>query len=75
MGVLDRQQMLKVEKALCFSTGMRKLDKPMLMCLCLVCAKPFFDSTEHFIQRKDKNQKLKENGMFCNVRQGYDYYM
>lgn len=56
VGTLDRQQMLKVEKALCSSTGMRKLDKPIL-------------------QRADKNQKLKETCMFCNVRQGYDYYI
>ena len=73
VGTLDRQQMLKVEKALCSSTGMRKLDKPILMCLCPECAKPFFESTEHFIQRTEKNQKLKETCMFCNVRQGYDY--
>ncbi len=73
VGRLDRQQMLEVEKALCSSTGMRKLDKPILMCLCPVCAKPFFESREHFIQRADKNQKLKETCMFCNVRQGYDY--
>ena len=39
------------------------------------CAKLFFESTGHFIQRKDKNQKLKETCMFCNVRQGYDYYI
>ena len=75
VGALDRQQMLKVEKALCSSTGMRKLDKPILMCLCPVCAKPFFESKEHFIQRADKNQKLKETCMFCNTRQGYDYYI
>ena len=75
VGTLDRQQMLKVEKALCSSTGMRKLDKPILMCLCPVCAKPFFESKEHFIQRADKNQTLRETCMFCNVRQGYDYYI
>lgn len=75
LGTLDRQQMLKVEKALCSSIGMRKLDKPILMCLCPICAKPFFESREHFIQRADKNQKLKETCMFCNVRQGYDYFI
>ena len=31
VGALDRQQMRKVEKALCASTGMRKLDKPILL--------------------------------------------
>lgn len=73
IGTLDRQQMLKVDKALCSSTGMRKRDKPILMCLCPICAKPFYDSKEHFIQRADKNQNLKDTCMFCNSRQGYDY--
>lgn len=73
VGALDRQQMLKVEKALCASTGMRKLDKPIIMCLCTVCAKPFYESKEHYIRRADRNQKAKETCMFCNVRQGYDY--
>lgn len=73
VGNLDRQQMLKVDNALQSSTGVRKLVKPLLMCLCPVCAKPFYDSKEHFIQRADKEQKAKETCMFCNVRQGYDY--
>lgn len=73
VGNLDRQQMLKIDKALQSSAGVRKLDKPLLMCLCSVCAKPFYDSEEHFIQRADKEQKAKETCMFCNVRQGYDY--
>ena len=73
VGTLDRQQMLKVDKALCSSTGMKKHDKPVLMCLCPICAKPFYDSKEHFIQRADKNQNLKDTCMFCNSRQGYDY--
>ena len=73
VGTLDKQQMLKVERALCSSTGMRKPDMPILMCLCPRCVKPFYESGEHFIQRADKNQKLKDTCMFCNVRQGYDY--
>lgn len=75
VGTLNRKQMIKVEKALCSSTGMRKLDKPILMCLCPICAKPFYESREHFIHRADRNQKLKETCMFCNVRQGYDYFV
>ena len=74
IGTLDRQQMMKVDKALCSSTGMRKRDKPILMCLCPICAKPFYDSKEHFIQRADKTQNLKDTCMFCNSRQGYDYF-
>lgn len=55
IGTLDKQQMMKVDNALCSSTGLRTLDKPVLMCLCPVCAKPFYDSTEHFIKRADKH--------------------
>ena len=73
IGRLDRTQMLKVEKALCSSTGMRKTDKSILLCLCSTCAKPFYESGEHFIQRADRGQRLKETCMFCSVRQGYDY--
>lgn len=73
VGTLDRQLMLKVDKALRSSTGVKKLDKPILMCLCPVCAKPFYESSEHYIKRADREQKAKERCMFCNVRQGYDY--
>ena len=73
IGRLNREQMLKVDKALRTSVEIRKLDKPILLCLCPVCAKPFYSSKEHFIIRSDRNQTIKETCMFCNVRQGYDY--
>ncbi|MEF2805958.1 MAG: type II toxin-antitoxin system PemK/MazF family toxin, partial [Massilistercora timonensis] len=73
VGRLNRDQMNRVEKALRTSMEIKKLDKPILMCLCPVCAKPFYNSKEHFIIRADQNQTIKETCMFCNVRQGYDY--
>ena len=73
VGRLNREQMIKVDKALRTSMEIKKLDKPILMCLCLVCAKPFYNSKEHFIIRADQDQTIKETCMFCNVRQGYDY--
>lgn len=73
VGILDKQQMLKVDKALRTSTGVRKLDKPLLLCLCPVCAKVFYESPEHFIKRADYGQKKKEVCMFCQNRKGYDY--
>ena len=73
VGRLNRDQMNRVEKALRTSMEIKKLDKPILMCLCPVCAKPFYSSKEHFIIRADQNQTIKEKCMFCNVRQGYDY--
>ena len=75
VGTLDRQQMVKVDRALCSSTGVKSPDKPLLMCLCTACAKPFYESEEHYIERADRKQKAKERCMFCNVRQGYDYYI
>ena len=73
VGRLNRDQMNRVEKALRTSMEIKKLDKPILMCLCPVCAKPFYNSKEHFIIRADRDQTIKETCMFCNVRQGYDY--
>jgi len=73
VGILDKQQMLKVDKALRTSTGVRKLDKPLLLCLCPVCAKVFYESPEHFIKRADYGQQKKEVCMFCQSRKGYDY--
>ena len=73
IGRLNREQMIKVDKALRTSMEIKKLDKPILMCLCPVCAKPFYNSKEHFIIRADQDQTIKETCMFCNVRQGYDY--
>ena len=67
VGKLNREQMMKVDKALRSSTGIKKLDKPILMCLCPVCSK------EHFIIRADQVQQIKEVCMFCNSRKGYDY--
>ena len=73
VGRLNQDQMNKIEKALRTSMEIKKLDKPVLMCLCPVCAKPFYNSKEHFIIRADRDQTIKETCMFCNVRQGYDY--
>lgn len=73
VGRLELEQMLKVDEALCSSIGVRRLDKPILMSLCPVCAKVFYESGEHFIKRADKSQEIKEKCMLCNVRQGYDY--
>ena len=73
VGKVDKGQMLKVDKALCVSVGVKKLAKPFLICLCQVCAKPFYSSENYFLKRADENQNTKEMCMFCNVRQGYDY--
>lgn len=73
VGILSKQQMLKVDRALRASTGIRKLDKPVLVCLCPECAKAFYQSPEHFIIRADRNQKKTNICIFCNSRQGYDY--
>ena len=73
VGRLDYTIMKRINKALYTSVELPKRDKPILLCLCPVCAKPFYESKEHFIQRVDKNQKTKDTCMFCNTRSGYDY--
>lgn len=75
IGHLNRYQMRKVDEALRVSVGVKKMDKPILMTLCPVCAKPFYESDEHYIKRADLHQKIKSECMFCNVRTGYDYYV
>ena len=73
IGNLTRHQMKKVDEAIRISMGVKKMDKPILMTLCPVCAKPFYESDEHYIKRADLHQKIKGDCMFCNVRMGYDY--
>lgn len=73
VGRIDRYQMIKIDEALRASTGVKKLDKPVEMCLCPVCASVFYDSPDYFIQRTDKSQREKEMCMFCKSRGGYDY--
>lgn len=73
IGYLNLYEMRKVDEALRVSVGMKKLDKPIVLTLCPVCAKPFYESEEHYIKRADLYQKRKEECMFCNLRMGYDY--
>lgn len=73
IGYLNRYEMRKVDEALRISVGVKKLDKPIVMTLCPRCAKPFYESEEHYIKRADVHQRLKDLCMFCSVRQGYDY--
>ena len=73
IGYLNRYQMRKVDEALRISVGVKKMDKPILVRLCPICAKPFYESEEHYIKRADLHQKIKSECMFCNIRTGYDY--
>ena len=59
IGFLNRYQMRKVDEALRISVGVKKMDKPILMTLCPGCAKPFYESDEHYIKRADLHQKIK----------------
>lgn len=71
VGTLDRQQMKKIDNAIRTSIGIRKSDKAILMCLCPLCATPFYESESHYIKKAE--QKEKEICMFCHVRQGQEY--
>lgn len=73
LGSLNRYAMAKVDEAIRISMGVRKQDKPIRLTLCPVCAKPFYESDEHYIKRVDVHQRIKEECMFCNARLGVDY--
>lgn len=39
------------------------------------CAGNFYDVPGHYIRRVNPEQRYKDTCMFCNVRNGYDYYI
>ena len=73
---LDRTEMEKINKAIRRSTGIPKIiEKPLVVSLCRVCAGNFYEVPGHYIRRVNPEQRYKELCMFCNVRNGYDYYI
>ena len=73
---LDRTEMEKINKAIRRSTGIPKIiEKPLVVSLCRVCAGNFYDVPGHYIRRVNPEQRDKDTCMFCNVRNGYDYYI
>ena len=66
----------KINKAIRRSTGIPKIiEKPLAVSLCRVCAGNFYEVPGHYIRRVNPEQRYKELCMFCNVRNGYDYYI
>ena len=73
---LDRTEMEKINKAIRRSTGIPKIiEKPLVVSLCRVCAGNFYEVPGRYIRRVNPEQRYKELCMFCNVRNGYDYYI
>jgi len=73
IGALNEAVMAKVNHALAVSVGLQRMDEPLILCLCSVCAQQFYDSPNHVIRRVDPGQKHKELCTYCNVRTGYDF--
>ena len=66
----------KINKAIRRSTGIPKIiEKPLVVSLCRVCAGNFYEVPGRYIRRVNPEQRYKELCMFCNVRNGYDYYI
>ncbi|MGC4019947.1 MAG: type II toxin-antitoxin system PemK/MazF family toxin [Muricomes sp.] len=74
VGTLDSVHMKKINVALRTSTGIVK-EPSLLLCLCPVCARHFYEIPNNYIKRVDSEQQYKDTCMFCNVRKGYDYYI
>lgn len=51
----------------------RRRPKPMMLCLCVVCAGQFYNMRDHYIKRTDYYQENKDECSMCSVRRGYDY--
>lgn len=65
-----------VKAAIRRSTGIPKIiEKPLVVSLCRVCAGNFYEVPGHYIRRVNPEQRYKDTCMFCNVRNGYDYYI
>jgi len=73
IGALDEAVMAKVNHALAVSVGLQRMDEPLILCLCSVCAQQFYDSPGHVIRRVNPGQKHKELCTYCNVRTGFDF--
>lgn len=73
---LSREYMKQIDKALRSSTGISKAEeKPLELCLCSVCAGHFYNVPGYYIRRVNRAQEEKETCMFCNLRNGFDYYI
>ena len=45
----------------------------MEICLCPICARQFYNSLEHVIQRKDSGRVETDTCAYCDVRPGFDF--
>lgn len=78
IAALDDEIMDYVDGALGISLA---LDDPsmedhpdeMTLCLCPTCAAQFYNSPDHIIRRVDPLRDWKDDCVYCQVRQGYDY--
>lgn len=73
IGTLDEQQMLRIDKALRVSIGIKKLYKPILMCICSECIKPFYASKKYSIKRVGARQEEKGVCIICADQIGYEH--
>lgn len=49
--------------------------EPLLLTLCPVCASQFYASADHWVERTNEFQAVKEECTYCGVRRGYDYFV
>ncbi len=81
IGQLDEPTMKGIDFGLAVSLGIdmknnskkKRRGDGMLLTLCSVCARPFYDSNEYTIRRANPNQQHKDTCCYCNCRQGYDF--
>lgn len=66
-----------IEKAFPFVKQQKKREREagdeMVLCLCPVCARQFFNSPDHVIKRTGSRNTPKETCTYCGVRMGHVY--
>jgi mRNA interferase MazF len=78
IGHLNDVEMKEIDEALGISVGLKESpdhNPRDLICLCQICASQFYENRSINIRRADRNQQIKDTCSYCNVRQGYDYYV
>ena len=78
VGIIKQNELMQIDDALRVSFAIRDMPPSrgkvvMDMCLCDRCVRQFYDSTEHYVSRRDLYQEEKDRCDWCSVQNGFDY--
>lgn len=73
IGRLPAHHISGIEQAMSLSVGLPRPENKIILCLCSICARNFYNSGAFIIRRVDPYQVEQEPCSYCNHRTGYDY--